>query len=122
KIICQEREYPAARIFRRPSVVLQPMPEHRSPGLEDFHIEGMVSARIGDEADGRSRISPVRQRPCAVVGGCPVVELTDDNERRYAWTGANHATAWIEGDGRAIAEIARVDEELDRALLCHRQG
>src|SRR5262249_49099691 len=93
------------------------MPEHRSPGLEDFHIEGMVSARISDECNGRSRSSPVRQRPGAVVGGCPVVELTDDNERGYAWSGADHAAAWIEGDGRAKAEIAQVDEELLSAPL-----
>src|SRR5262249_16778211 len=100
-------------IFGRLSVVLHPMPEHHSPGLEDFHIEGMVSARIDDKLDGGTRISPARQRLCAVVGGCPVVELTDDNERRYVWTGADHTAAWIEGDGRAKTEIRRVDEELD---------
>src|SRR5262245_1815293 len=70
EMICQEREDPATCIFGSLSIVLRPMPEHHSPGLEDFHIEGMVSARIGDELDGRSRISPVRQRPRAVVRGC----------------------------------------------------
>src|SRR5262245_9821428 len=102
-----------ASIAVSPLILHRPMPEHHSPGLEDFHIEGVVSARISDELNGRSRISPVRQRPCAVVGGCPVVELTDDHERRYAWTGANHAAARIEGDGCVKAEIHGIDEELD---------
>jgi hypothetical protein len=113
EIFCQERVYPAARIFSRLSIVLRPMPEHHSPGLEDFNVEGMVSATIGDELDGHSRNSPVRQRPLAIAGGCPVVELADENERRYVWTGADHAASGIKGDGRAKAELAGVDEEFD---------
>jgi hypothetical protein len=88
------------------------MAEHHSPGLKEFNIEGMVSARIGDELNGYPRIAPVRHRPRAVLGGCPVIELTDENERGYAWTGADHAAPWIEGDGHAKAEIAGVDEDL----------
>src|SRR5262245_41105988 len=120
-MICQERVYPRARILSCPGIVLSPMPEHHLPGPKDVNVEGMVSAWIGDELDGRSSISPVRQRPLAIPGGCPVVELADENERRYAWAGANHAAARIEGNGRAKAEIAGVDEELDRARLRHRQ-
>ena len=113
EIISQECVYPAARIFSCFTIILRPMPEHHRPGLKHFDIEGMVSAMIRDELDGRSGVSPVGHRSLAIAGGCPVIELTDENERRYARSGADHAAPWIEGDGRAKAEIAGVDEEFD---------
>src|SRR5215469_2282794 len=112
EIVCEECSNPPACIFGCLSIVLRPMAEHHSPSLEDFNVKGVVSASIGDELNGCSRIPPVRDRPRAVLGRRPVVELTDENESRYVWTGAYHATPWIEGDGRAKAEIAGVDEAL----------
>src|SRR5262245_41003078 len=121
EMICQELVSPAARIVSCLGIVLRPMPEHHSAGLEDFDIEGMVSAGIGDKLDGRVRASPVRHCPLAIAGGRPIIEFTDENERRYAWTGADHAAPRIKGDGRAKAEIVGVDEGLTRARLRHRQ-
>src|SRR5215510_7391252 len=71
--ICQEGVHPPARIISCLGIVLGPMPEHHSPGLKDFNIEGVVSARIGDELDERSRISPVGHRPLAIAGGRPII-------------------------------------------------
>jgi len=48
----------------------------------------VVSARIGDKLKQDSRAS-MCDRVHAVFGGWPDVEFTHENERRYAWTGAD---------------------------------
>ena len=74
------------------------MAEHHFPGLEDLNIESMVSARMSDEFNWRSGVSPVRHRPTQSLAGVPVVELGNENERRHSWTGADHAAPRIEGN------------------------
>src|ERR1700719_5089672 len=73
EIICQECPHPAMRICGCLSIVLRPMAEHHSPGLQYLNIEGMVSSRIGDKLNGCSRTSPTRHCLHAVFGGCPVI-------------------------------------------------
>src|SRR5262249_20314702 len=51
-----------------------------SPRLEDLNVESMMSARISDKLDQRSRASPACHRAHAVFGGCPVVEFTHEKE------------------------------------------
>ncbi len=110
EMICQERPNPAVRIFSGLSIVLRPMAKHHSPGVEDLNIEGMVSARISDELDRRSRASPVRHCARAIIGGCPVVEFADENERRYARAATDHAanvTAAAPGNRRSSRRRSR---------------
>src|SRR5262249_18751916 len=69
--------------------------------------------------NGRSRLSPTRDRARTAIGGGPVIELTDKNEcggRR-----PRAAAAPVKGDRPAETKKGWVDENLALGLLCHPQ-
>src|SRR5262245_9777 len=112
EMICKEGAHPAARIFGGLRIVFRPVAEHHSPRLKKLNVERMVSPWIGDELNRYSGATPVLHRSHAILCRCPVVELANENECRHAWTGADDAAPWIEGNGRTKRETVRVDEEL----------
>src|SRR5215510_2506873 len=103
---CQKVPYPSVGIFCRVGIVFKPMIEGLSAGLERWGIETVVSARVSDEFDRRIATSPARDQAGAVLSGCPVVKLADENERRYAWPGTRPEARGIEGNGCAKGQIA----------------
>src|SRR5262245_66407174 len=97
--MCQKVPYPAVRIFGGVGIVFKPMIEGLSAGLKRGGIETVVSALIGDEFDRRIATSPARDQAGAVLSGCPVVELADENERGDAWPGTCLQARGVAGRG-----------------------
>src|SRR5215468_2343107 len=88
ELMCQKFPYPAVRIVGRVGIVFLPVAEDHFSGLKARSIERMVSTGVGDQLNRWSRVSPACNRPRAVLGRCPVVEFTHENDGRYARSGA----------------------------------
>src|SRR5262245_66312111 len=106
--MCQKVPYPAVRIFGSVGIVFKPMIEGPSAGLKRGGIETVVSALIGDEFDRRIATSPARDQAGAILSGCPVVELADDNEQGYAWPDTSPRARGAEGNDCDAANTAGV--------------
>ena len=109
------------RIVGRIDVVFQPVAEHGSARLEAGHIECMVGTGIDDLLDRRAPSTPTGDSARAVLGWCPIVERTYENERGYTRS-STRALAWrVERNSRPKAQIAWIYEQLERPCFRHRQ-
>jgi len=116
EMVIEKLPHPDACIVR---CVADPVTKERPAGLEVRVVETMVSAGIDDLLDRWSLAAPSDDRARAVLGRCPIVDGTNQNERGCPRAPPCRSARRIECNRRPKPQIDRKRERLEGACLCH---